>query len=254
MSDDEDQYEVDQGEVKMRSLITKALKASFTKAKAAHGGLAGVGLTLRSSILELEGEDEFWEEVRTLWLKSKLQVGRSRGVAFRLFAHARAREDNVDFGCSIKWGVLPWEGKGSPPLLQWRLLCSADNEDRPTERNPNRQVAVMHTSGLSLATLAAIRAALFRGAPPAASAAVSSAALVALVLAAAGAELDQTGYVCLGPTWEPESDSRAVAAAAAAGHAVGSPGFPGRCNWIQRAARVAGGVAEPYDVYFNGRM
>lgn len=194
--------------------------------------------------MELDDED-----VRTLKLETRLALPGSPAVVFALFSHVRPRMETIDFGMSLKWRPSGQRG--------WKNLCDASLEDVPTRSNPYKQMMVMNSRGLSIENFGQIRAALFPPSASASSASVSDAALIAVVLAAAGATLDsfdspvarvRSLSICLGCAWNPAHDYKFCAAA---GIEPGAPSFPAHTNWIEHAARRALAVALPFDSYYK---
>ena len=232
------------------SVVTRRLNAAFASAVSRH---AIEGLGLRMSIVSLDVESGGWgDDIRTVRLKTRLarDYG-SPGVRFALFAHVRERMRTIDFCMELRWRPA----SDTKP----RLMCRASLELAAAHRDPDRQKMVQHPGGLSRSTFEQLRAALFPpcSTPPSVPR-LSDAALVAVVLAAAGATIDlpetarprsaREPHICLGCAWDPAHDYKFQAAL---GIDPDSPGFPRRTNWIERAARKAMEVPEPYDEHYK---
>lgn len=225
--------------------VKAMLSHAFASAIEQHA-LGGVGLGLEIKAVDAELDDE---DVRTLRLQTRLALPRSPAVVFALFSHVRPRMETIDFGMSLKWRPSGQR--------DWKKLCDASLKDVPTRSNPYKQMMVMNARGLSIESFGQIRAAIFPPSEAAAAASVSDAALVAVVLAAAGATLDsfdsrltrvRSRNICLGCAWNPARDYKFCAAA---GIEPGAPGFPAQMNWIEHAARRALAVALPFDAHYK---
>lgn len=233
------------------SVVTRRLNAAFASAVSRH---AIEGLGLRMSIVSLDVESDDWgDDIRTVRLKTRLARDGSLGVRFSLFAHVRERMSTIDFCMELRWRPA----SDTKP----RLMCRASLEDAATRRDPDRQKMVQHPDGLSRSTFEQLRAALFPPrSTPASVPRVSDAALVAVVLAAAGATIDlpetarprsaREPHICLGCAWDPAHDYKFQEAL---GVDPDSPGFPRQTNWIERSARQAMRVPEPYDEHYKSQ-
>jgi hypothetical protein len=164
----------------------------------------------------------------------------------------------VDFFVTLKYRAAT----AAPPHAPWVNLGASEHVDAPSRRDEFNQREHIVTRGLTPAAFAAMRAALFGdGARAAAShAALPDRALVAVLLAAAGATLDRgsggswkrhAGSVFLGHALSGSDIRDARKAALARGVPRDSPAFPRSTNWMEHAARAAVGVAEPFDALFQ---